>query len=773
MNRFRNIITIGLCVWGVLSMQAKESGNEAVNVGSMKNWKTHFSFNTISAIEDAGEHVYCISDGALMEVDLQTDEAVPLSKLTGLNGSDAALVRYNSDTRKTLIVYRNGMMDVIDAEGDVKNMLDVYMKTEVTPAEFFSATSYKDRVYLCSSIGIINVNLKKNEVAETYVLQENEEDIMAHYVCILNDSIYVDTNDSIYAASLRDNLIDYSVWKPISLPFDRSMTKIGAKGDYLYTFTDDGKLYCYHAGQWERLLTDQKIADMHVHTRSIIAYTQTGAYDLDGINATIQNLPYTPIDVLRKDNDYWLSANEQGLLKWNKTEGTQQYATNSPYLNYCYRIRTMKDKLIMVPGSYWASWSGRPGTVMTYENGFWSNYTYHDISAVTGDVVYNDFCDAAIDSQDPSHFFVASFGYGLLEFRNNVLDKHYTAANSAIDPVTAGYSYPYLWIDGLTLDKEGNLWMTNKSAAGVKMLKKDGTWFSFENNATRDYNRSKNLLIWNKNTNIKVLTCHRVNPGIGVFDDNGTLANQSDDRSVFVGTFWDQNEKEITPNFVYSICQMANGEIWVGTERGIMVFTDISKLLKGDYHCRRIIIPRNDGSGLGDYLLGDEQINTIIEDAAGRKWIGTESSGLYLVSSDGLETIEHFTMANSPLVSDAIYSLGIMPRTGEVFIGTSIGLLSYQSDASEAKADMSAVYAYPNPVPPHYTGYISITGLMDNSAVNIIDAGGNLVCKTRSNGGLAVWDGKDGYGNSIKPGIYTALCNAEGGHTAVKIMVVR
>ena len=62
---------------------------------------------------------------------------------------------------------------------------------------------------------------------------------------------------------------------------------------------------------------------------------------------------------------------------------------------------------------------------------------------------------------------------------------------------------------------------------------------------------------------------------------------------------------------------------------------------------------------------------------------------------------------------------------------------------------------------------------MDNSAVNIIDAGGNLVCRTRSNGGLAVWDGKDGYGRRVTPGIYTALCNAEGGHTAVKILIVR
>ena len=118
-------------------------------------------------------------------------------------------------------------------------------------------------------------------------------------------------------------------------------------------------------------------------------------------------------------------------------------------------------------------------------------------------------------------------------------------------------------------------------------------------------------------------------------------------------------------------------------------------------------------------------------------------------------------------------SIAIMPKTGEVFVGTDKGIASYRSDASEAQPDMSGAYAFPNPVRPNYDGYISIAGLMDNTVVNIVDAGGNLVCKTRSHGGMAVWDGKLSDGRRATPGIYTALCNAVGGHTVVKIMVIR
>ena len=158
-------------------------------------------------------------------------------------------------------------------------------------------------------------------------------------------------------------------------------------------------------------------------------------------------------------------------------------------------------------------------------------------------------------------------------------------------------------------------------------------------------------------------------------------------------------------------------------------------------------------------------------DGGNRMWIGTANSGLYLIADDTI-TVAHFTEDNSMLPSNSIQSIAIEPNTGEVFVGTDKGLASYHSDASEPHESMRGAYAYPNPVRPGYTGTIAITGLMENTVVNIVDAGGNVVCKTRSNGGTAVLDGNDAYGNRATPGVYTALCNAKGGHTVVKILVM-
>jgi len=144
------------------------------------------------------------------------------------------------------------------------------------------------------------------------------------------------------------------------------------------------------------------------------------------------------------------------------------------------------------------------------------------------------------------------------------------------------------------------------------------------------------------------------------------------------------------------------------------------------------------------------------------------------MSENGQQTIKHFTVSNSPLLSNEILSIAINPLTGEVFFGTSQGIVSYQSDAGEAGSTFGDVYAYPNPVRQGYTGVITITGLMDNTQVKITDISGNLICETVSNGSIATWDGKDVHGRRVSTGIYLAICaNTDGTQNAItKILVI-
>lgn len=174
--------------------------------------------------------------------------------------------------------------------------------------------------------------------------------------------------------------------------------------------------------------------------------------------------------------------------------------------------------------------------------------------------------------------------------------------------------------------------------------------------------------------------------------------------------------------------------------------------------------------------MATDVVTVIAVDGANRKWVGTESSGLYLLSADGQNQIKHFTTENSPLFSDNISSLNINDVTGEVFIGTEKGLLSYQSDAVPGeKENCGDLTVYPNPVMVGYDGDVAVKGVISNGTVKITDVSGGLVFEGKSLGGQAVWDGKNLKGEKVKSGVYIVYSADSTGQfrCTTKLMIYR
>ena len=193
--------------------------------------------------------------------------------------------------------------------------------------------------------------------------------------------------------------------------------------------------------------------------------------------------------------------------------------------------------------------------------------------------------------------------------------------------------------------------------------------------------------------------------------------------------------------------------------------------------CTQIKVPRNDGTNYADYLLEGVNISSIVIDKSNRKWFGTKGNGVYLISSDNITQLTHFTQANSKLLSDNIESIAINENTGEVFFGTDKGLCSYQSDDNAINEDMTKdnVWAYPNPVKPDYSGNINIIGLSLDADIKIVSSNGSLIKQAKSNGGIYKWDGCDSKGKKVASGIYmveTAKNDGSKG-TVCKIAIIR
>jgi len=245
--------------------------------------------------------------------------------------------------------------------------------------------------------------------------------------------------------------------------------------------------------------------------------------------------------------------------------------------------------------------------------------------------------------------------------------------------------------------------------------------------------------------------------GILVFEETG-------EGSIREKSFSVRNQVPDLLDRVYSVTEDQEGDIWVGTNKGPVVYFNPSGIFAEDaVYGYQPEIPRNDGTSFVDLLLSTEKINTIAVDGANQKWLATEKSGVFLVSPDGKKEIYHFTEENSPLFSNNVQTVAVNDKTGEVFFGTEKGIISFRGRATEGGDDFGKVYVFPNPVREDYYGEITVTGLAENVNVKITDISGNIVFETTALGGQAIWDGKNFRGDRVQTGVYLVFCTNEDG----------
>lgn len=756
-------------------LKGGQDDTQELEEGSMLQWRLHFCYSNPTEMAASDEIIYAAAGGSLFSIDRADLSMTYWNKSTGLNGNSVSHIAYDKVSKRLVVAYEDGRIDLIDNDGDVTQMQDLYMKAGSVAVDIRCITPGSKATYLGTSFGVMAINTRKGEVADTYYIGDEASAVEVQQVVEHRDSLYVFSYNKLYKASLHDNLIDYTYWLSETMPCEE-VQYAGVWRDAIYTLQHDS-LYRLTGNTWQ-LVRPEAIQWMHIHDGKLLFYTSEGLCQLteDGQKEGLSNL-YSMNDAVYTNGEYWLAETNFGLIRLG-LNGDDYFHTEGPNSNFGYCMYAMHDRIYAATGGRWAAQFVRPGRINIYDGSTWRGINEWQIASAVGTAAY-DISSLGIDPQDPGHFFAASYGRGVYEFRDYVAVKHYTPANSTIREAAPGINPNlYTFVDGATMDKDGYLWVLNNTTVTdgqpLHVLSPYGQWFALP---LYSGGQNQHLItptgIWTdkRKSQYKWLMAQRSEPKLILLDDGGTPTKSSDDRCMARSSFVDQNGNVLSPAQFRCWAQDATNRIWIGTEKGILLLD-----AKTDYFtsnaCKRIIIPRNDGTGLGDYLLANEQINCIAIDGGNRVWIGTGNSGLYLMEDDTI-TVAHFTEDNSMLPSNTIQSIAILPKTGEVFVGTDKGIASYRSDASEPQETMSEAYAYPNPVRPDYGGVVSIAGLMDNTVVNIVDEGGNLVCKTRSHGGTAIWDLKLSDGRRATAGVYTALCNAQGGHTVVKILVIR
>lgn len=743
--------------------------------GNMHQWNIHSAFADINAIAVTRDKVFALSNHSLFAVDKQSEEMVYYNRLTGLNGAVISTIGYNPTLNLLLVCYENGHLDIINSHDEVYNIPDLYLKQTTYSKIVNSIYMHEHTAYLAMDFGIIELDMKRREIKDTYIIGQDAKEVNVKHITIMGDRIYAVSPQLLYSALLSDPLSDYAYWQTQALPTGKEVSAFCAYDELLY-MVRDSVLCSYRDSKWQKHTTSYKVnglcpTDQHLF---ILPKNQAGV----AIAETDLSLQMTDMgmitDIVQDGSSYWWASVTDELVRG---ADRQAFRPDGPINNTAYRMRFFGDRLYVVPGGRWATQNETPGEIMFYDNGTWVNVSNEKINEAC-DATILDLMNVAQDPNDKDHYFVTSYGSGMLEMYGEDVIKLYTPSNSALVSAAPNAPNRYTRTDGAMFDDKGYLWVLNTEVENNILImdaqgNKLATYSLYSNSVRVPLYTPGEIIVDRRNPQWKWIPQCRYNTGLLLLQDNGTPINPKDDKVTYHNEWFDQNGKPVIPEFIYSMAQDHDNTIWVGTNAGLFLIPATIDFTTSN-RCERVIIGRNDGTQLGDYLLDNEQINHIVVDGANRKWIATATSGVFLLSPNGEETIEHFTTENSPLSSNNVLSIAILESTGEVFFGTSQGLVSYMSDAIEPAKNFSDIYAYPNPVHPNYHGVVTIRGLMANTEVRIVDASGNLVTTIQGNGGEAVWDMTNAQGSRVASGIYTALCNTQDGaaHSTVKIMVM-
>ncbi len=209
------------------------------------------------------------------------------------------------------------------------------------------------------------------------------------------------------------------------------------------------------------------------------------------------------------------------------------------------------------------------------------------------------------------------------------------------------------------------------------------------------------------------------------------------------------------------------GDVWVGSIAGINVISNVGGVLSGGQSSLRIS---------SVFAVRQQSVTALAVDPLNQKWVGT-TEGLILLNSDGSRLITTFNATNSALLSNNIESIAIDETNGIVYVGTELGLTSFETPFIKPLDSFDKIFTFPNPfILKDNSKLLVIDGLIKDSDIKILSVNGKLVSEFSSPGGrTAYWDGTDLDGNLVNSGVYIIVAfDREGNSVATgKVAVLR
>lgn len=761
----------GLIILFALLISGQLLGQD--NSVALGEWRSHLSYENIVALTESDDAVFYASTQAILKVYKEDQSLEHLNKVSGLSDMRIKTIEYHRSEALLVIAYVNGNIDLLYDNGYVENLAAIMTNNNIIGDKSINHiyTSGK-QIYFSCSFGLVVYDLDIDAFSQT-TFTTSDVNSCTQY----GDTLFMATNQGIYKGVLDGrNLLDFGTWQfqgrnaglNIASYASRNLINFNNK---VYAAALD-TLYQYYNGTWHHFSGYDQAAgqaismwrptgtgdfvphynmSLNYNQDKLIIATNTPTYYLIDVANTIETKRYSGSWrvkdlVIDQENIHW-AADEAFMHR-----DFQYIKPNAP------RSNTVADMHVDEDGTLWVASAPYNGIsayfsgngFFSYKEGEWKEYSART-NAIT-----DTFWDPVRIISNPvnNKIYVGSFMSGLLEMDADEHVSTYDQYTPGVPLKGANGDNARTRIQGLAVDEDGNVWMTNSTTfdATLTVKRRNGDWKGFPGTYFQNQTQVEDLAIdrngykWVKHVTGKVT----------VFD-SGDLDNDSDDRSIQLGS----NNTVLPNNDIKCLVADKNGTIWIGTNAGITIFNCSSNVFDGACTGNRPVISQDDFNG---YLLEGETVVDIAVDGGNRKWVAT-NNGLFLLSADGYEQLAYFTKENSPLFDNEVNHLTIDGLTGTIYIATGSGIQSFRGEATTGQQRMKSddIVVFPHPVEPNYDGPIAISNLVDEANVKITDVSGRLVYETTALGGQAIWNGTDYNGRRAKSGVYLVFVVSEAG----------
>ena len=702
---------------------------------------------------------------------------------------DGRVISYLEGFNTLMIGYIDGMIDLYNIETGSFERIEDIRRVQSFSARAVNSILFKNgSIYVATDFGVVVYDPNTFLVSSSYTkIGDFDTGTPILDIDIRDGMIRVATQQGIAVASLESNLSIQTSWTTYSqsdgLPAE-TVQSIVFFNDELFASTNLENLV-YRNGEWvtNEVLTGYAQVKYKDITDSgfLIAYNPTRILRLTPENELRLNIPgFEGMSDIVYDEEInsqvYVSSIVSGMgIGPLNSNAFESVIPDGPNLNFFEGMSF--DGNVFISGSTRLSQRDNllddPKGYYIFDGEVWENY-----NRVNNQVLNeNRFRQVFTSTFTEEYYYVGSWGRGIARHNRETDEiQVYNAANSPLRGWAAD-SDTFPVISGLETDSEGRVWATSRFATNPLYVQQPGEdeWINYgKSSAVGGTDEYLGLFIDSFDQKwISLQSAGRSGRGLLVLDTGET---ENVDESFGVKLTDDISNGNLPDLQITDIIEDRDGEVWVGTERGIARYIFPQFIISGTQEERRgQWLLNEDPDAESPFLLRDINVTSMAVNSANQKWIGTANEGVWLLNETGSAILKHYTTNNSPLLSNAIRDIAVHEETGEIYISTELGLSVYGDVPLSPVQSMDNLKVYPNPFVYDRHNSILIDNLSETTTIRILGVNGSLINTIDNRGGRAEWNGLDYKGEQVGSGVYIVVAlGPDGNQRGIgKVAIIR